>query len=368
MKINFYYFYVIFCLAVFFVASSFALSADNNYSPIKSATQSVVVSSGAGQFNGVNLEKIFYLSTTSEKKAIIDIQINADKIDILAPQAYAVGSDLILHGGLSQELQGAIEKYKVKKVMPLVVNSKFNQTIIHNLLISKKDQDAVIKGLVYLAKKNNYIGWQFDFENISYLDRDLYSVFIEKTAQVLHENGLILSVAAVTRIVDYEDTNAFKNWGGAFDYARIAMVVDFISLMTYDDSNSVGPVASIPFINRALNYVKDKIPQEKLSLGIPLYYWGWSQTPYKRISSGPYSLAAFTLQNFRCKQAFDNILGVPWFTYSVAGTSYKIWYENEQSFENKLNIVKDNNLRGFSAWVLGSEDPGIWSFLNKSMD
>ncbi len=342
MKASFYQFFIIFFLVVFFVAPVFAFGEESNY----------------------NFEKIFYLSTSSEKKAIADIQANADKMDILAPQAYAVGSDLALHGSLDADLQDAIEKYDVKKVMPLVVNAKFSQVVIHNFLLSPTAQDKVISGLVALAKKNNYIGWQFDFENISYLDKDLYSVFVEETAEALHKNGLILSVAAVCRIVDYEDTPAYKNWGGAFDYKRLSDAVDFISMMTYDDSNSIGPTASVSYINKVLDYVKDKIPPEKLSMGIPFYYWGWNQTPYKRISSGPYSLVAFTAQNFQCKQGFDEKLGVPWLSYSVAGKSYKIWYEDKQSFEIKLNIVKDNNLRGFSAWVLGGEDPDIWNVLD----
>jgi spore germination protein YaaH len=309
-----------------------------------------------------SMEKIFYLSTSNEKQAILDVSEHADKIDILAPQAYAVGYDLNLYGSLSSALKSAIGKSGVK-VMPLVVNSGFNQKVIHNFLVSSSAQDKVINGLVYLAEKDDYIGWQFDFENISYLDRDLYSAFVEKAATVFHQNGLILSVAAVSRSVDYEDTLAYRNWGGAFDYKRLANAVDFISLMTYDDSKSYGPTSSTIYINWVLAYVKDKIPPEKLSMGIPFYYWGWSLAPLKRVSSGSYGLVAFTAQNFVCKHGFDEALGVPWLTYVAGNKAYKIWYENKRSFELKLGIVKNNKLRGFSAWVLGQEDPDIWNVL-----
>ncbi len=341
MKVNFYHFSIAFFLVLFFIAPVFVFGEENNY----------------------NFEKVFYLASDREKQAITAIENNPNKIDILAPQAYAVGSDLQLRGSLSAELKEVIEKYDIR-VMPLVVNAKFNQNIIHNFLLSTSAQDKVIDNFIFLAEKNNYIGWQFDFENISYLDRDLYSSFVEKTAKALHKNNLILSVAAVCRIVDYEDTAAYKNWAGAFDYKRLAEAVDFISMMTYDDSNSVGPTASVLYINNVLDYVKDKIPAEKLSMGIPFYYWGWDQNSYKRISSGPYSLVDYTAQNFRCKHGFDERLGVPWLTYSVGAKSYKIWYENEKSFGLKLDIVKEKNLRGFSAWVLGSEDPEIWSALD----
>lgn len=311
-------------------------------------------------------EKIFYMSQTKEKQGILSLKKNADKIDILAPQFYAVNSKLKLAGGLDANLKNVIAQNKVK-VMPLVANAGFKQSVIHNLLLSPTAQDAIIKSLLDTAKKEKYIGWQFDFENISYLDKDLYSAFVEKTATALHKNGLILSVAAVSRSVDYENTDAFKNWGGVFDYERLAKAVDFISLMTYDDPNSVGPVASEPFINKVLAYVKGKIPPEKLSLGIPLYNWGWSVNPFKKISAGgTYDGLLYIRSNFRHDLGFDEVLGASWLTYFWNNKQYQVWYQDKKSFENKLDVIKQNNFRGFSAWVMGVEDPEIWSALSKS--
>ncbi|MCX6724103.1 MAG: glycosyl hydrolase family 18 protein [Candidatus Staskawiczbacteria bacterium] len=349
MIFNKNYFYLLAVVVIIFVAAPFVGSAST--------------------------EKIFYMSQLREKEGIASFKKNADKIDILAPQFYTVSAKLKLTGSLDANLKKVIAQTlrdpkgtpqgKKLKVMPLVINAGFKQDIIHNLLLSGPAQDAVIKSLVDVAKKEKYIGWQFDFENIGYLDKDLYSAFVEKSAEALHKNNLIMSVAAVSRSVDYEDTDAFKNWGGVFDYARLANAVDFVSLMTYDDPNSVGPVASLPFINSVLDYVKGKIPPEKLSFGIPLYYWGWSIDPLKKITvSGTYERIFNIRSNFRHSLGFDEALGASWLTYVYQNKQYKIWYQNKQSFENKLDIVKNNNFRGFSAWVLGVEDPGIWVALS----
>lgn len=305
------------------------------------------------------------MSNLREKEGIESLKKNAEKIDILAPQFYGISTSLKLVGGIDSKLQKIIDEKKIK-VMPLVANAGFKQDVIHNLLVSQTAQDNVIKSLVSEAKKKKYIGWQFDFENISYLDKDLYSAFVEKAAKSLRENKLILSVAAVSRSVDYEDTDAFKNWGGVFDYARLAKAVDFISLMTYDDPNSIGPVASLSFINKVLNYVKDKIPPEKLSMGIPLYYWGWSIRPLKKITaSGTYQRLLYIRSNFRHTLGFNETLGASWLSYFWQNKQYLLWYQSKQSFENKLDIIKQNNFRGFSAWVLGVEDPAIWNVLSK---
>jgi spore germination protein YaaH len=219
---------------------------------------------------------------------------------------------------------------------------------------------------VDLASANKYIGWQFDFENISYQDKDLYTAFVQKAYGLFQKKNLILSIVVVPRTSDYEDTNAFKNWSGVYDYKKLAESSDFISLMVYDDPNSVGPVASVDFVNKSLNYVKDKIPNEKLSLGVPLYYWKWAVNDDKKVGSGLYKNVEVIKENYRYTSGFDQDLGVSWLSYFFKNKEYKIWFEDKQSFEAKLNITKDYNLRGFSAWLLGGEDPAIWNILGKT--
>ena len=47
------------------------------------------------------------------------------------------------------------------------------------------------------------------------------------------------------------------------------------------------------------------------------------------------------------------------------GSPYKIWLEDEQSIESKLQLMKDQKLAGTAAWALGQEDPGIWTLIQK---
>ena len=194
----------------------------------------------------------------------------------------------------------------------------------------------------------------------------MYTAFIQKAYPLFQENKLILSIVAVSRSTDYEDTDAFKNWAGAYDYKKLAESSDFISLMAYDDPNSLGPVASVDFVNKTLSYVKDKIPAGKLSLGVPLYYWKWDADKNKKVGSGLYKNILAIASSFRHVLSFDQSLGVSCLSYSYKNKKYKVWFEDKQSFQEKLNIATDNNLRGFSAWLLGGEDPDIWSILPKT--
>jgi spore germination protein YaaH len=312
-----------------------------------------------------NFEKIFYLASYNAVKGVASVEQNWQKIDILSPQYQTVifeGNNAKIVGKFGPKLKQVIKDRNLK-VMPLITNAHFSQSLMHKLLTSPVQQDRVITGLVYLAKRDKYIGWQFDFENMSYKDRDLYSVFVEKTYKAFKKNNLILSVAVVSRTTDYENTDAFKNWGGVYDYARLSKSADFLSLMAYDDPNSKGPAASTEFVNGILAYVKDKIPASKLSLGVPLYYWKWDTDQNKKLGYGLFNNVINIIANFAHAKDFNPELGVSWLSYSYNSKNYKIWYEDKQSLGLKFDIIKQNGFRGFSAWLLGGEDSAIWTVL-----
>ena len=344
MKSKFLYFFAIFSLTGFFIAPNFVFAVENN---------------------GYNVEKIFYLPKYNAEKGVESLNNNWEKIDILAPQYHVLNADFTVSGGFGPKLRQSIKDHNLK-VMPLIANSGFSQKVIHNFLLNSSAQDKVLDYLVKGALTNGYIGWQFDFENINYQDRDLFTAFAKKAHPLFLKNNLVLSFVAVPRMTDYENTNAFINWAGVYDYGEIAKNCDFVSLMVYDDPKSVGPVASIDFVNKELAYVKDKIPPEKLSLGVPLYYWKWNADTNTKIGSGLFKNVPAIMAGFQYVLSFDKSLGVSCLSYSYNSKNYKIWFEDQQSFQEKLNIIKDNNLRGFSAWLLGGEDPAIWSLLSHS--
>ena len=51
--------------------------------------------------------------------------------------------------------------------------------------------------------------------------------------------------------------------------------------------------------------------------------------------------------------------------WTVENTTYKIWLEDEQSLEAKLQLMKDNGLAGTAEWALGQEDSAVWDLILK---
>jgi spore germination protein YaaH len=308
-------------------------------------------------------EKIFYYSTL--KSNVADFAAHVADIDIIAPQTYEVTYNLNASGTVPTDLATVAQTNHVK-VMPLITNKDFSQAIIHNLLASTTAENALISFLVSEAHNKGYVGWQFDFEHIAVTDLDAFSSFVEKTAPALHASGLILSVAVVARTSNADISSAFyKNWSGAYDYARLASTTDFVSFLTYsDDPDSTGPSAPLPFIKSTIENILASVPPSKISLGIPLFYWGWSIYPLKNINAGgTYAMLEARRAKYSHFEGWNSTYGAPWMIYSIAKKSYVIWFENAQSFSLKTALVNTYHLRGFSAWVLGSEDPAIWNVL-----
>ena len=47
----------------------------------------------------------------------------------------------------------------------------------------------------------------------------------------------------------------------------------------------------------------------------------------------------------------------------VESTRGRVFFTDKRGFQERLNLVRDRGLEGFCSWVLGAEDPEIWSLL-----
>src|SRR5277367_606744 len=165
--------------------------------------------------------------------------------------------------------------------MPIVANA--GKDALHSLLLNVTAQKAMIAALIRESKNNGYVGFQFDFEDISWTDRDALSALVKETAGALHAERLQLSIATVPNAPGYPGKGGFakwiyEDWRGAYDLKALAQSVDLICLMTYDQNTRwtpPGPVAGWDWTVENLDYALKVVPKEKLSLGIPVYGYHW---------------------------------------------------------------------------------------------
>lgn len=324
-------------------------------------------------------EHLFYY--VNNEQCFEDFSKNIDRISIVAPGAFSVDADGIVWGAVDPRVIDLAREHNVG-VMPLIVNPGFDQRILHRLLINPQSRARCVATLVDLCKRDKLLGIQFDFENLSMNDRDAFTMFYQETAEALHAGGFWLSVAVVHRTGDYAGPTAyhkwlFENWRAGYDLAELAKAGDFISVMAYDQHTrrtTPGPDAGLPWVRQIVEHFLKYMPPEKLSLGIPLgsMHWYTALDTVRYFENArawsdaiSYDRAMAILKSHRAKIQWNDEQQVPYAVFENDGLFEYMFMEDLQSFKAKFELLKQFKLRGFSAWVLGAEDPSMWNVLPK---
>ncbi len=316
-------------------------------------------------------ERLFYY--VDREDSYRSLVAHIDQISVLGPQVYTVDSLGLVYGSLDSRVL-TLAKAKGVKVMPLVVNEGFNQAALRRLLADTTARSRAIASLVELCRRNGYWGIQFDIENINIQDRDRFSAWFSDAARALHAAGFTISAAIVHQTDDLPGPTGYHrfladSWR-TFDLAALGKAADFLSVMSYDQHTRrtpPGPVAGMPWVRSVVDHFLKYVPPDKLSLGIPLYGDYWSARPdpspdrvRTTANSVSWSWGSGLAERNGATVKWDDVQQVPYASFEVGGTFEWVFLENARSFNAKLALMREKRLRGFSAWVLGPEDPSIW--------
>ena len=208
--------------------------------------------------------------------------------------------------------------------------------------------------LVDAAVENGWDGIDIDYEALPPEAGEKFTNFLTDLAEALHAQELILSVAVPARASNEE------TWTLAYSYERLGQIADQVRVMAYDHAWSgslPGPVAPLPWVEDVVTYSAERIPRDKLMLGVATYGYDWvgSQGTYLT-TSGVFELA----NEMGAVPRWDPTAAASMFDYQVEGERHTVWYEDARSLEAKLEVALGEELRGIAFWQIGGEDPGVW--------
>ncbi len=321
---------------------------------------------------------LFYL--TDDPGSIRSFLAHEAKIDLLVPTWYSVDENGLVTGAPNPTVLDAARRDGLP-VMPIL--ALFGKKKFHDLAANMPARSRMNEALIRESKLHGYTGFQFDFENLDYLDRDALTSVVAETAAALHKNNLQLTIATIPNAPGYPGQGSFAkwiytDWRGSFDLEALSKSVDLICLMTYDQQTRwtmPGPVAGWQWTTENLDYALKVVPKEKLSLGIPLYGYHWyTSAPTmdkatgqeKPNLSGDYIGAPDALQlatAYGGKLDWDETDHSAFFYFYRDQMREWVFYTDLRTFRNRYQLVADRKLQGFCSWVLGTEDPEIWSLL-----
>jgi len=267
--------------------------------------------------------------------------------------------------------------------------------IISGIVNSSTNQETALSSILQIFTEKQFHGINIDFESVSSPDkitRDNFTSFIKK----LKTRCQTIKPDCEVDIDIFADS-ARKN--RLYDLRSLAPIVDRVIVMTYDyyrkSSGQAGPIAPLrgacPLptgfaalmsppencleqdVTTNLSEIAAIVPSSKIILGIPFYGYEWQTVTTEFLSNtylGTGALATYQrIKNVFSDTTISSLSATwssttlsPYLSYRQDGEIYQIHYEDPQSLELKIKLIKSANLGGLAIWALGYEVPflDIW--------
>ena len=320
---------------------------------------------------------LFYLIST--QKSVNSFVAHVDKIGLLVPTWYGVDDQGLVNGGPNRYVLDLAKQHRLP-VMP-IISMTAGRKGFHALLQDEPAKRRMIDSMLQQAKEHGYSGFQFDFENVSWTDRDAFTLLAKQTAEALHKHGLKLSIAVVPNAPGHAGEGKFTKWmwqywRGVYDLPALGKIADLICLMTYDQHTrwtTPGPVDGMPWTLMHLQYALKVVPKEKLSLGIALYGYHWyTGDPVKPDGTEASNISADYIdadesiplaKEQGATVQWDPVEHESWYYFYRDDMREWVFMPDAHSFRDRYALTKQYDLEGFCSWVLGAEDPKVWDEL-----
>jgi spore germination protein YaaH len=218
-----------------------------------------------------------------------------------------------------------------------------------------------------LAKLEKYQsdGQNLDIENVNKEDGPLVTEFVREASARLHRAHKIVSINITFK--------AKGNWSEFHERHKLSELADFLIVMAYDEhTQTIGSVASMPWVSKNLKILLKEIPSKRLLLGIPLYTRLWKEnTRDGQISSTALTMnqANEWVNKHKLKPGLDKETGQHYIEYkdSAHNEDFKMWLEDDFSLKERVQIAEVSHLAGIAAWSRYFSKADAWSSLQSSL-
>lgn len=252
------------------------------------------------------------------------------------------------------------------KVWALVSNNSYKETT-SVILNSYEYRTKLINNIVNLAVQYGLNGINIDFENMYEKDKDMFSRFIIELKPKLQEAGIMLSV-------DVTAPDGGGDWSECYNRNVIGNVADYIVFMAYDQygisSKKAGTTAGYNWVkNNLTKFIdREKIPSNKIILGIPFYTRLWKEKNGNVTSKTVNMNKIYTVLPQNINKQWNDELKQYYVEYQQDDSTYKMWIEDEESIKNKISLVKQYNLAGIASWEKDRETENIWNVIKNELN
>ncbi|OMF00243.1 glycoside hydrolase [Paenibacillus amylolyticus] len=298
-----------------------------------------------------------YNSTTTEFKK----QVEQSEVNTLVPRWFFLNSSMKVTDHADPALISWASATE-RQLWPLLGN-RSDSAITHQMLSSSANRATVISQVAAYVKTYKLDGINVDFENVDPADREGLTAFVTSLTATLHALGAVVSVDV--------SPDLGTDWTDAFDYAKLGAVSDYMVLMGYEEhwngDPKAGSVASLPWVEKALDTMLSEVVRAKTILALPLYTRDWSSvnpaTSSWDITLSEQGTRAHTTGSVRRWDAslVQYIIG-----YNSNGMPRYIWAEDSRSLSAKVLMSEQRQIAGLAYWYMGGETADVWNAISNA--
>ncbi len=307
-----------------------------------------------------------------QKSGLYSLRLNAERLTDLFPEwlhLNRAGTALDFKDWDPEVTQSNLDVIDVARdhhidIHPVLNNAEagqFDPVRAHVLLSSTRNQLDLAHAVRDWLVKQEFQGLNLDLENLRPEDYARLPRFVALLRGVLHPAGLQLSV----------DVEAGRR---DLPLEQLAAAADYVVLMSYAQhaaAGNPGPVAAVGWFDSVLARTVQRVPASKLVVGIGNYGLDWPSNG-KPPAAVTYQQALFTAQDNRPDDPpqqlvdFDPVALNPTFQYQDdSSKTHEVWMLDAATAYNDLLLARKSGVKDAALWVLGSEDPSLWTFYDR---
>jgi spore germination protein YaaH len=278
--------------------------------------------------------------------------------------ALMVDGDLILNGDTAS-LRDAIRKVRRGGGRPwlTIVNDIHHadgkraglkdRAVVHRMLSDENRRRRHCLAIAELASRLGVSGVDIDYENLDYEDRTGFATFVEELAAELRVHDLLLSVTVQPKTGPSRSRGpGAADWEGLCRNARLQIMLYNL----HSGRTEPGPISTPAWIKKVLEYAGTQCPQERIVPVLKLIGMDWGGGATR---SAMYDEAVALVNEHSVTVERDGESGAPFFRYSAPDGDHTVYFEDAESIEGKLDVIRSLGLTAVVFWRLGGEDPAL---------
>lgn len=239
----------------------------------------------------------------------------------------------------------------------------------HMFLSNDAAIERMFNSAIQIAKRKGYYGINIDTVNIVWEDRDKFNQVSERAALLIRSEGLEVfqnfspsPFEIITGII-YE----------SLDFTRLGRVLDAATLVTYDwgyDVDFPSGTLTLEQLKDYLEYAKDRIPSEKILIGLSVIGYNWRMPYIAGISRGQsvsYGDVIELAHELGEPILYDKNTLISYFQYVVKEENI-VRFRDARYFDTITELIPQDEFKGVAIWNIMRYFAQLWLIINSKFE